>query len=208
VTNIEQPIERYIFESNQLIADYPPVLKNRNKRAVYEVACPPDAKHTGQISYTRWAHLDLPQNVNLTKVVEHVEKRERVYDYAAVFDSPNALDWHVNFADPMLFGFYGGAFFAQDEMQVAEHPILGALCEALTKLQVIQQAEAKPTPILVSGAERRCRVATDVNVFEGRPNGLYGNRFGNASVDVISRATIRIDPPTITNLIAIVAPEA
>jgi len=204
VTNDEQPIERYIFESDQLVADHPPVLRNRNKRAVYEVACTSDAKHAGRISYTRWAIWDLPESVNSQKAIEHLQTREHVYDYAPVFDSPNAMDWHVNFAHPQLFAFYGSGLFAQDEMQVAEHPVLGSLREALTARRISGQTD--PTPILISGVERRCRVETDLNISAGRPHGLYGNNFSAVTEDVISRSTVPIDPPTITNLIAIAAP--
>jgi hypothetical protein len=56
------------------------------------------------------------------------------------------------------------------------------------------------------GAPRRCRVATDPDPEQGRPRGLYGNAFAAASQDVVRRATTRIDPPTVTNLIAIAAP--
>ena len=201
--NAQQPIERYIFESKQLIADHPPVLEHPNKRAVYKVACPPGAKHTGHISYTRWATLDLPQSFNPQKAVEHLQTREDVYDYAPAFDSPNTMDWHVNFADPKLFAFYGSGLFAQDEMQVAEHPILGALREALTARRIF--GDTNPTPILISGVERRCRVAIDPNISADRPVGLYGNNFSAATEDVISRSTVPIEPPTITNLIAIAA---
>ena len=64
----------------------------------------------------------------------------------------------------------------------------------------------RPTPVLVMGVERRCRVATDPNAAEGRPHGLYGNAFGRANTAAIQHATTRIDPPTITNLIAMAAP--
>ncbi len=40
-------------------------------------------------------------------------------------------EWWVNFADPHLFVAYGSSLFAQDEIQVAEHPSLGHLREAL-----------------------------------------------------------------------------
>jgi len=199
-----QPIERYIFESDQLVAEHPPVLQHRNKRAVYEVACPSDAKHLGQINYTRWAFLDLPESFNPQKAVAHLQSREHIYDYAPVFDSPNALDWHVNFADPELFAFYGSGLFAQDEMQVAEHPILGSLREALTARRIYGRTDL--APILISGVERRCRVAIESNISAGRPLGLYGNNFSAATKDAISQSTVPIDPPTITNLIAIAAP--
>ena len=40
---------------------------------------------------------------------------------------------------------------------------------------------------------------------KARPAGLYGNAFARADGDVVRRATTPIDPPTITNLIAMAA---
>ena len=118
------------------------------------------------------------------------------------------LEWHVNFADPHLFFAYGGPLFAQDEMQVAEHPVLASLREALQvkKMKTLTLEDGRPTPVLVAGAERRCRVKTRPNPEEGRPHGLYGNAFSQASRDAVRRATVPIDPPTVTNLVAIAAP--
>jgi hypothetical protein len=97
-------------------------------------------------------------------------------------------------------------------MQAAEHPALGALREALLDkgLEAVTTEGGRdggePTPVLVRGVERRLAIATDPNPEEGRPRGLYGNRFARAPADAIVRATTVLDPPTITNLIAIAAP--
>jgi hypothetical protein len=50
-----------------------------------------------------------------------------------VKDESKWLDWHINFADKHLFGYYGGGLFAQDEMQTAEMPILASVREALVR---------------------------------------------------------------------------
>jgi len=96
----------------------------------------------------------------------------------------------------------------QDEMQVVEHPILGSLREAILSrgLAALTMEDGSPTPVLVVGAERRCRVKTDANPDEGRPYGLYGNQFGRADEETVRKATVPIEPPTVTNLIAMVAP--
>jgi hypothetical protein len=137
-----------------------------------------------------------------------VVSRDGYFDYQPVLDPENAIEWHVNFADPNLFVAYGSSRFAQDEMEVTEHPVLGALREALVadgRLAVTVD-HSEPTPVLVMGVQRRCRVSTDPNLAEGRPHGLYGNAFARATGDAVARATTRIDPPTITNLIAMAAP--
>lgn len=47
---------------------------------------------------------------------------------------------------------------------------------------------------------------TDPNAAEGRPEGLYGYAFARAGANAVVRGTTRLDPPTITNLIAMSAP--
>jgi hypothetical protein len=93
-------------------------------------------------------------------------------------------------------------------MQVAEHPALGSLREALLRSDIKPRTleNGEPTPALVMGVERRCQVAIDRNAALGRPNGLYGNNFSRASAEAVDRATQAITPPTITNLIAMEAP--
>jgi hypothetical protein len=206
MANVMQPLERRTFEAQRLFEEHPPVIHDRNKRAVFEIACPEDARHAGQVVFTRWRAMPLPEEIAAEAAAARVARHDGFYDYAPAL--PEAVEWHVNFADPHLFFAYGGGLFAQDEMQVAEHPVLGALKEALdagegTPLTVDGKG---PTPVLVAGAERRCRVATDRNPAEGRPHGLYGNEFARAREEAVRRATTRIDPPTVTNVIAIAAP--
>jgi hypothetical protein len=119
-----------------------------------------------------------------------------------------AVEWHVNFADPRLFFGYGTSLFAQDEMQVAEHPVLGSLREALVaeRRSTLTVENGRPTPMLVMGAERRVRIATGGSATEGRPYGLYGNAFAGVGAEAVRRATTAIDPPTTSNIIAIAAP--
>lgn len=152
--------------------------------------------------------MPLPEPIESVGRIVSAILREGFYDYLPVLDAAGAVEWHVNFSDPHLFVAYGSGLFAQDEMQVAEYPVLGALKEALEASGARARTEdrGEPTPILIAGAERRCRVATDPNPPEGRPRGLYGNAFAAASADAVRRATTRIDPPTVTNLIAMAAP--
>ncbi|MBI4493235.1 MAG: hypothetical protein HY690_10640 [Chloroflexi bacterium] len=201
-------IERYQFETQQLMMEHPPIWRHRNKQIVFEIACPPGSTHRGRLDYSRWRAMRLPLNVDAPASTRRVAGRAGFYDYVPALDVPGAVEWHVNFADPHLFVAYGSSLFAQDEMQVAEHPSLGALKEALDArgISAVTVENRKPTPVLVMGVERRCRVATDPNVLEGRPRGLYGNQFVRADAEAVIRATTRLDPPTITNLIAMAAP--
>jgi len=130
------------------------------------------------------------------------------YDYRPVLEAGAGVEWHVNFADPNLFYAYGSYLFAQDEIQVAEHPILGSLREALYAdgQPTTTVANGRPTPVLVMGAERRLRIRTAPEAEAGGPSWLYGMAFARATADAVREATTRIDPPTISNIIAIVAP--
>lgn len=185
---------------------YPPRWHHPNKQVVFDIACPPGSTHAGEIGYTRWLAMPLPEQVDARAALDLMVDRLGFYDYAP--SAADAVEWHVNFADPNLFTAYGSALFAQDEMQVTEHPALGALREALvaTGLPIRTVEQGAPTPVLVRGVERRCAVDTEPNAAAGRPLGLYGNEFSPADADVVRSATRRFDPPTITNLIAIAAP--
>ncbi len=203
-----QPICRHTFDTQHLVAEFPPRLQNANKRIVYHIACPPGSTHGGPLVFSRWRALALPQTFSSDGNLTMFEAREDMFGYEPAPGNSAAVDWYLNFAHHDLFCAYGGALFAQDEMQVAEHPVLGSLREALlhSNIKPLTVESGEPTPVLIMGAERRCRVATDRNTPEGRPLGLYGNNFAHAGVEAIERATTPIVPPTITNLIAMEAP--
>jgi hypothetical protein len=199
-------IERRDFVTSALMEEYRPAWHHPNKRIVFEIALP--GAHGGRLAYSRWTAMPLPESLELATAGRLVRVLDGFYDYTPSLDPEEGIEWHVNFADPHLFVAYASSLFAQDEMQVAEHPALGALREALVadRLAAVTVEKGEPTPVLVMGVERRCRVATDPDAAEGRPAGLYGNAFARADGDAVRRATTPIEPPTITNLIAMAAP--
>lgn len=203
-----EPLDRRTFDAAELMAAHPPVWQHPNKQAVFEVACPPGSIHRGQLKFTRWAAKPLPERLDINRPGFSVDVREDYFDYGLVLDPAVGVEWHLNFADPDLFGFYGSRLFAQDEMQVTEHPALGALREALRSLgaRARTSEDGHPSPVLVRGVERRCQVATDPDAAEGRPDGLYGNAFARATREAVARATTAFDPPSFSNVIAVTAP--
>lgn len=153
--------------------------------------------------------MDLPGRTTEEDAAVVFEAREGFFDYEPCVLVPEPrVEWHVNFADPHLFCAYGGPLLAQDEMQVAEHPALASLREALLhhRLRPLTVENGRPTPVLVAGVERRCRIATEPSAALGRPAGLYGNNFARADAETVRKATHRIDPPTRSNIIAMAAP--
>jgi hypothetical protein len=204
---VPEPLERRDYDAATLMRRHPPVLRNPNKQVVYRIACP-DGTVAGHVSYSRWAEMPLPATVDPSRAASLLEVRDGFFDYEPVAGADPAVEWHLNFADPNLFFAYGWAMFAQDEMQAAEHPVLGSLREALVaEGRATRTVEGgRPTPVLVMGAERRVRIQTDRRAERGGPSWLYGIAFAEAEPEVVRQATVRIDPPTISNIIAIAAP--
>jgi len=171
-----EPLERMTFDAATLMAEYPPLIHHPNKRVVFEIACGEGRECSGEIGYTRWPAFPLPERVDPTAGLEALESRCGIMDYEPVEDLPGAVEWHVNFADQMLFFAYGSGLFAQDEMQCAEHPALGALVEALRAdgRRAVTETADGPTPVLVTGVERRVKVKTNMNAKKGRRAASYG----------------------------------
>ena len=59
-----------------------------------------------------------------------IDHAKHFYQYKPSTDAKE-VEWYINFADSSLFFAYGTALFAQDEMQVAEHPSLASLRELM-----------------------------------------------------------------------------
>jgi hypothetical protein len=195
-------LDRESFAAPDLVHRFPPRLYHPNKQAVYRVACPPGSVASGTVGFSRWEAAAPPDALAAGLVVTAIQ---------GLFEYPGKVngwvDWHVNFADPHLFFAYSGGLLAQDELQVAEHPALGSLLEALQSMgrRALTVDEGQPTPVLVTGVERRCELDTAPDAEQGRLYGLYGNRFSRAPVAQIEAATRRLDPPPISNILAIAA---
>lgn len=207
---VPEPLQRRTYPAAALVRQHPPVLRNENKRVLFAIACPAGTVHAGRLEYSRWPEIPLPVPLALDadRAVRLTLVRDGFYDYRPVLEPGVGVEWHVNFADPNLFYAYGSALFAQDEIQVAEHPILGSLREALVAegRPTTTIENGRPTPVLVRGVERRVRIRSAPEAESGGPSWLYGMAFARAAADAVRNATTRIDPPTISNILAIVAP--
>lgn len=202
-----EPIERLSMDAAELMRRYPPRIENRNKQAVFEIALPGGSQPGGRIEYSRWDCLPLPDEPPSPAKLPAVVPKPGFYDYLPHLGPP-AFEWHVNFADPDLFFAYGIEYFAQDEMMCAEHPVLGSVREAALAMfgSAVTEVSGRPTPVLVAGAERRCRIDVSADPHAGRPEGLYGRNFARADVDAVRQATHPVVPPTVTNVLAMAAP--
>ncbi|MCL2645673.1 MAG: poly(ADP-ribose) glycohydrolase [Phycisphaerales bacterium] len=193
-----KPLATKSYDAATLAKDFPLTFQDSNKQLTYALACPKNSAHAGTLTYSRWPAQPLPQT--LPAKIPAAEARPDFFTY----DTPknknknkNIIEWHLNFAHSDLFLFYASPLLAQDELQVAEHPILAHLREALLhdRLSTLTVESGEPTPILIQNVQRRIKL-----------RGLYGNAFAQASADVVRCAITTIDPPTFSNIIAIEAP--
>ncbi len=196
---------KHVFDANELVSRYPPKLTDKNKSAVFQLGLKDHHSKSPRIEYTCWSQVGLPEHVCKTDI-ELIHQGE-YFSYPN--STPDCIEWHLNFAHEDLFGFYGGPLFAQDEMQVAEHPVLGCLRESILKNDLYRTTVKNKfaTPILVAGIDRRCSIEITRDPSAGRPNGLYGNEFQYASEDAVRHATTLLNPPTKTNIIAMESPQ-
>ncbi|MCL2639435.1 MAG: poly(ADP-ribose) glycohydrolase [Phycisphaerales bacterium] len=189
-----KPLATKSYDAATLAKNFPLAFKHPNKQLAYDLACPKNATHTGTLTYSRWTTQPLPKK--LPDKIPATETRQNFFTYDPQKDK-TTTEWHLNFAHSDLFLFYASPLLAQDELQVAEHPILAHLREALLhdKLSTRTVDSNKPTPILIQNVQRRIKL-----------HGLYGNAFAKATPDAVHRALTTLDPPTFSNIIAIAAP--
>lgn len=189
-----EPLERLDTDAAVLLQQHQPRWQYPHKQLVYNIACA-GAPPAGTVSYARWAAAALPATVTAGS---RFRVARGLFAYAP--PPPGTLDWHLNFADPRLFFAYTLALMAQDEIQVAEHPALGALRETLVANGLTPRTvdqHGQPTPVTVTGVERRCAINTQ---------GLYGNAFARATPAQVKAATLPLVPPTVSNILALAAP--
>ena len=117
------------FDTNQLIKEYKPKIYDKNKLIVFKSGLEKVSIKSPLINFSRWAQIELPgtmvrNNLEMQFHQEYFDYPESTNDY---------IEWHLNFSHENLFVAYGGPLFAQDEIQVAEHPVLACLKESLMR---------------------------------------------------------------------------
>ena len=205
-SKIIEQLDDISIDGESLFKDYPPMWHDDNKLIVYEITKSSGYPFNGKISYKRWRPFVLPKRIDnhRLKFSAHAD----VFKYPEQKD-PKIVDWHLNFADPDLFVAYRSELLAQDEIQVAEHPILGSIREMLISKKCYAETlddDGNPTPITITGAQRRCVINTQPNPKIGCPDGIYGNAFEIATEEQVRASISTISPPTISNILAISAP--
>jgi hypothetical protein len=204
----EYLIERLNWNAQDLVANYPPTFHHPNKQFLYELAFSKNPQASGSVGYSRWNPRPLPEQFEALRNGVSVSGIPGYFDYQPTGGAEYA-DWHLNFASACAFSTWATSLFAQDEIQVAEHPVLMAVSQASRKApfsMVCCENESRPTPVLISGVERRLSIDTSPNPAQERPYGLYGVSFKRATYEELEAATTVFDNPATSNLLAIEAP--
>lgn len=188
-----------------ITGSFRPRFHHPNKEILYELAYSLDPNASGEVTYSRWLQRDLPHELQSNSRLQEIIGERGYFDYEKCLEN-TLMDWHLNFANGDVFSAWATSLFAQDEMQVAEHPVLAAIRAASTRegFSMYCVHDDKPMPILFAGVERRLRI--DTTPKKGLPSGLYGNALRRATPEQVQTATTVISPPTKSNILAIEAP--
>jgi len=108
--------------------NYPPEFSHTHKALLYDIASKGRLKegNGNEITVARVKPGTIKENrLQWGMLFKHLPA---YFDYQTVEVSDKKLtEWYINFADGDLFAYYGTGLFAQDEMQVAEHPVLASI---------------------------------------------------------------------------------
>ncbi|MBQ0052612.1 MAG: hypothetical protein KBT11_11215 [Treponema sp.] len=213
----------------ELLKRYPPEYTNDNKLEAYNNAVRFHGKKDGEITITR-------VNFDVSKKDLPLEKKNSIariatgfYKYQEDNSDETRTVWYVNFADPMLFGYYDGSAFAQDEIQTLEMPLLascmlfldgekipGLESKTIELKSTVYEAEPNyyierkrrfPTPYLIENVPYWISVKTNPLLADGTRENIYGRLMRDASKEAIRAGIKTFEDDLKNNIIAIAAPE-
>ena len=70
-----RPLHHDTFHAHRLMTEHPPVLRDPNKRVVFDVACPAGTVHEGEIAYSRWPAMEWHVNFADPRLFTAYEER-------------------------------------------------------------------------------------------------------------------------------------
>ncbi|MBM3894117.1 hypothetical protein FJ366_00740 [Candidatus Dependentiae bacterium] len=129
-------------------------------------------------------------------------RTKKFFTYQHAPRSKKALLITLNFADPALFRFCKSNLFAQDEIQVAEHPHLGLLAQEIAE-DAPAVLDTRSNSVIIHNVPQLCRIDSQKPI-DGKI--LYGNNFASASVAEIDHRLSLLEPHQNNTLLAICAP--
>ena len=182
--------------TNELLARHPPRIEHAKKQLLFDIAL--SGGLTGDVSVSRYGEIPLPKTFTPFDPDTEIVARKGYFRYSK---TDGADDWFMNFAHHDLFNGYGHFMFAQDEIQVAEHPALASLREMMLarndELRPTTVADGAPTPVLFRDLQRTISIDT---------RSIYGARFARSEDSTIRDAVAPLEPAKLSNILAIEAP--
>ena len=112
-----EAIERLSIEASSLMAGYDPRFLDANKELLFALACPAGCRHSGVLHASRWPARELPKALTRSAALDP-EARPGFFDYPD--SGAGSARWHLNFADPNVFGYGMSGLFAQDDTRAAD----------------------------------------------------------------------------------------
>ena len=172
------------FDNATLFRDFPNTPYNANKKLVLSIAVPDAYEHSGNLTVSAWQPGATLEPIAITAATV-IEEHTGIYPYADTPASRNGAEWCVNFADRWLFNYVEGNLLAQDELQIAEHPVSSCLRHAMADSAIAPMTRDRskhdaPRPLLIHGILRHVHLDTTT--------GLYGNTFAYAPADDVIAA--------------------
>lgn len=206
----------------ELMRDFPPKYDNPRKKAFYEKAafCHRNQKGIIKISRVEFSY-EKAGEILMKKNDFDLKWTPKFYDYQNDGKTENDYVWYVNFADPVLFGYYDGDLFVQDEIQTLEMPLLASSMHYLDSLndenfktltvETVLDIETltkkkKPKPYLLENVPHWISVNTMPKLKDGSTVSIYGRNFRTASDEAIENGLNVVQEEIRRNIIAIAAP--
>lgn len=202
------------LENKDLMIGNPPKFSSHRKRVFFERARKAKEKDlNGSITVSRVTP-DTPEleSIVFQKGRTKFKDETGYFNYAEDPSTDERYVWWMNFADPMLFGYYGGSLFAQDEIQVFEHPMLGSLREYLLEgsedgmkpwaLTLRSGQQSVPTPYLIEQVPQWQKVVTAPRLPMGGVGMIYGHNFITVSDEEVEAGITTVDEDIRNNIMA------
>lgn len=200
-----------------LMESHTPKFTNRRKLKLFNKAkAKKEVSLTGDIIVTRCTpdtkEID---RTAFTKTNVKIRQNPAFFNYEKDQDTLECKVWWMNYADSRLFGFYANEFFAQDEIQVLEHPILASVREYLIdpgeehmapRTIVENGDELIATPYLIENVPLWMTVNSYPKLEDGMSVRIYGSSFVEAPQEAIDAGCKVFEGDVKDNIMAIAAP--
>lgn len=186
-------VPRAIYKTSEIVKTTHLPELHPNKAFLYILAYSIDTAHDGEIVVAQYNAQPIRNDVLRAIGGTTFENECNAFHYETR-DEEN--EWWLNFTGRSLYIAYSGSLFAQEEIQVVEHPDLAHLKEYLsTAYASYPPNKSNPTqarfhhrayPVLIRGVEQRCKIVDLPSI--------YGSRFADATFEQLSKAVEVVVP--------------